>query len=214
MTAMLTPHALTWLTDIHALVTAASREMVLAVLITTSAQMAATTVTPMPNVTIQLVHFSASATQATLEMGSPAVISMNAPVATHVQQTPLVQIPQVIFHVPVIPDTKATVWSEAKVANVKISTSAKAANTTVILTRHAKTQTVALTVNVTQDMKVMALLAAKLMSVKPVPIIVMQTQHASQPLAVSNEAKSDQAQNHTYVNVMKVLKATAMNAQK
>lgn len=165
MTAMLTPHARTWLMDTHALVTAASREMVLAVPITMSAQMAATTVVPTHNATTQLDHLSASATQATLEMGSLAAISMNAPVATHAQQTPLVQIPLVIFHVPVIPDTKATVWSEAKEVNAKISTSAKPVNTTVILTRHAKTVKAVLIAPATQDMKVMELLAAKLTNV-------------------------------------------------
>jgi len=101
MTAMLMPHAPTWLMGIHALATAAFREMVLAVLISMSALMATTTVTLTHSAKTQLAHSSASATQATLEMGSLAVISMNALVATHAQITPPVQIPLVIFHVPV-----------------------------------------------------------------------------------------------------------------
>jgi hypothetical protein len=101
MTAMLMPHAPTWLMGIHALATAAFREMVSAVLISMSALMAATTVTLTHSAKTQLAHSSASATQATLEMGSLAVISMNALVATHAQITPPVQIPLVIFHVPV-----------------------------------------------------------------------------------------------------------------
>jgi hypothetical protein len=104
----------------HVPVTAASREMVLAVQISTSAQMAAITVMAMHSAKTQLDHFSASATRVTLEMGNPAVISMNALKATHAQKTPPVQTLLVTFPAPVMLDTNQTAWSEAKPANVKI----------------------------------------------------------------------------------------------
>jgi DNA-binding TFAR19-related protein (PDSD5 family) len=213
MTAMLMPHAPTWLMGIHALATAAFREMVSAVLISMSAQMAATTVTLTHSAKIQLAHSSASATQATLETGSLAVISMNALVATHAQITPPVQIPRVIFHVPVTLDTKATEWSEVKEADVKISMSAKLV-TTVTKTPPVMTQMVVSNVLATQDMKEAVPLAARLTSVSLVPIIVMLTQHASQPLVDSNEARSDQDLDHLFANVTTGMKAMATHAPK
>jgi hypothetical protein len=213
MTVMSMPHAPTWQMVTHALATAASREMVLAVLMSMSAQMAAITVMPMHSAKTLLVHFSASATQATLETGSLAVISMNVLVATHAQITPLVQIALVIFHAPVILDTKEMAWSEVKEANVKISTSAKE-STTVTKMHLAKILTVVTYALATLDMKEAVLLAAKSTSVSLVPTSVTQTQHASPPLADSNVARSDQEHDHTFANVMTVMKAMATNAQR
>lgn len=214
MTVMSTPHAPTGPMGIHALATAASREMVLAVLMSTSAQMAAITVMPMHSVTTQLAHFSAFATRATLEMGSLAVISMNVLVATHAQITPLVQIPRVTFHAPVMLDTMETVWSAVRAENVKISTSAKTALTTATTMHLAKILTAVSNVLATRDMKEVVLLAAKLMNVLLVPTDVTQTQHASPPLADSKEARTDQVPDHTFANVMMVMKAMATHAQK
>lgn len=214
MTVMSMPPVPTWQMVTHALATAASREMVLAVLMSTSAQMAAITVMPTHSAKILLVHFSASATQATLEMGSLAAISMNVLVATHAQITPLVQIALVIFHAPVMLDTKEMAWSEVKEANVKISTSAKREPTTVTKMHLAETLTEVTNAPVTQDMKEVVLLAAKSTSVSLVPTSVMQTQHASPPLADSNEARNDQEHDLTFANVMTVMKEMATNAQK
>jgi hypothetical protein len=213
MTVMSTPHAPTWQMVTHALATAASREMVLAVPISTSAPMAATTVTPMHSAKTLLVHFSASATRATLETGSLAAMSMNVLVATHAQITPLVQIALVIFHAPVMLDTKETAWSEVKAANVKISTSAREL-TTVTKMHLAATPTVATNALATPDMKEAALPAAKSTSVSLVPTSATQTQHASPLLADSNGARSDREHDLTFANVTTVMKAMATLAQR
>jgi hypothetical protein len=110
--------------DTHAVATVVSQEMDLAVPISMSAQ-AIMTVALIHSAKIHLARLSASATQASLETGANATISMNALNQMHAQRMLLVQMDLVIFHAPVTQDFCRTAWFAERVANVKILTSAR-----------------------------------------------------------------------------------------
>jgi len=179
MTVMSTLLAPIWLTVIPVLVMPASAEMVFRALTLMSA-LVVTIVTPTLNVKTLLAPINVSATQVSLEMANPAAILMSAAIQMHAPIMPLVQIPRVITHVPVMPGMSQMAWFEERPVNVKILMNVKMETTTVMKTQNVKTLMEVSPVPVTKTTKEMELLVTKLTNAKLELTTATQTQHASQ----------------------------------
>jgi len=154
MTVMSMLPAPIWLTVIPVRVMPASAEMVFRAL-TLMSVLVAITATLMLNVKTLLAPINVSATQDSLEMANPAVILMSAAIQMHAPIMPLVQIPMVITHVPVMPGMSQMAWSEERPVNVKILMNVKQETTIVTETQNVKTLMGDSHVNVTMTTKEM-----------------------------------------------------------